>query len=1177
MWAAWAILCNLLTAAGVAAAEPTILNLRSLPLIGNETQARVDTRPAVFGDRFVYDGDDEIGQFWAFVQPRKDADLTGATMHLALLSGKDAAVLEEASVPAATTKVLFQLRVARLPTGAYSVKVTLRDAAGAGLAEPVSFAFTRTDQRRESLPWPKAGLPLQLREQQTMPNATWPTHAPVALPVGLVRDVSELSLHEDGKPVAAQIMPVARWGPGEGAWLKWVHVHFQARYREGKPAAYTLQLKSAAPAPTSGLQVTQDDKLITVDTGVLKFTVSKAAFAGLSQAWVDASGKRQYDDAALVIDGKDGGPYIVDSRLIRFDAARGQDVKVEVEEAGPVRVVIRATGWLGSEEKRVPPICLFNTRLFAYAGQAAVRVQQHTILGYDSRMYRLADVGFTLASPRGAKVSMGVDGQAVGGDLPATGTAFLHQDRHDRLRVVGLSKEPLAGGRADGWFQLQPAQPGAAGLTVALRDVWQKFPKEVEFSRQGLTLHFWPAHGHRAYSPEEEMQLGEIHKFWCFHQHRLMDLTLPNDYFERLGTYPGTMENVPQHALNGNGQGLAIGNDFLVQLGDPSSAEPAALAKLHDDNPVALPPPSWNAATGAMGDIAAADDPKYQEIENAIEQSLLSYTRSVERGQAYGMWNYADTHTYFEVPRERPNLHRVWLNSHYHNVGKTWLLYFRSGSRDLLRWARVSTDHYINVDTVNWADYDDTEDRLKSHLPGAMYHCKGQTHWGGEAYGMQRRDTHAGLWGHWVDPDASLWCWYLDANPRARDLYQLWHDSVRKYGMIYRGTRREINTSLAITCSLYEATWDPEVLLNIHGMGESLRTAEPLTKQFPGPMWHPLWINRYFELTRDPAYVPFILEHGSAQGIGDTWIVALSGLAYRLSNDPRYLTVHFDRLLEMPRNFYHHEGDAYDWYGWGPGPLGSRWFWMGWPTYLKQLQRSKLTVQSQAIPAGGYPYTPARFNTYEVPSSLTVYLLEPKDQAITLDFRAGSLGGDLHATSLRVLSPSGKVVLQDDRIAQGGSSVHYSKPLPADGETGVYQVEFRGHEAHIGGPISDVKIEGAQARMQTTYRGSRVYSHVQPIGPAVPVTLTIQSESDGTPCNAIVRDARGTVVATASLFRPRPQKQLVVSLDPAVHPLPWLIDVVGLSSLRFEGEAKGMLIAPRAESIAALAKAVQAK
>ncbi len=55
-----------------------------------------------------------------------------------------------------------------------------------------------------------------------------------------------------------------------------------------------------------------------------------------------------------------------------------------------------------------------------------------------------------------------------------------------------------------------------------------------------------------------------------------------------------------------------------------------------------------------MGKIAAADRQHFGPLEEAMEEGMLSYARSVERGKDYGMWNYADTHTIWHVGRIGP-------------------------------------------------------------------------------------------------------------------------------------------------------------------------------------------------------------------------------------------------------------------------------------------------------------------------------------------------------------------------------------------------------------------------------------------------------------------------------------------------------------------------------------------
>lgn len=1182
-----------LLSAFVAAEETALIHSVQFKELGPH-----DQKAQVLGDRFEYWADDRLGQFYALLEPPPAVPGKAAPLILQILLKRretGEAVMEFRQPDPPSHKFHFLVQTSRLAAGPYQVSAGLLDAAsGQAIGQSQSFEFARVAKEMPRQNVPVEGIPIRLPPQGHVPDVVWPVRASIPLPLNAVNQPDDLWVYEDDQPLPAQIQPAATWGPGGGS-LQWVHAHFLARYEGGQPAAYRLGLRQRRPPPEPrpAILCEQTGEHLVVDTGVLKFQVGRKSFGGIDQAWCDTSGDRRYDEEHLVFRGP-GGPFLVDGRAIRFDGLNASDLSVEFEEVGPIRAVVRATGWYDNPEHRVKPICRFIIRLLAYAGQPLVRVQHRTVIAYDTRLYRLADLGFHLAAPLGAHFSLGADGNAIEGDLPAAGQAlFFHQDRHDHFRMVGNGPRPVEGGRSDGWFMLHPAgapkkkeddpEEEAAeespSVLVLLRDVWQKFPKEVEFSSQGLTLHFWPRHGHRAFTFEEELDIRNIYKFWCFHQHALLDLNLPPDYFERLKTYPGTLENIPEHALNGNGQGLAISNEFLVLFGDETEIEsPEGWSRLFDQDPTGLAPPGWNARTGAMGDLAGADDPRFAPTEEAIEKAFLSYTRSVERGSAYGLFNYADTHTYWNVREGSADLHRVWHNSHYHEAGKTWLLYFRSGSQDLLRWARASTDHYVNVDTINAAFPDDPAAALKFHVPGAMYHCKGQTHWGGEAYGMQRRDGHAGLWGHWVDPDAALWCWTLDANPAARDVYETWRSSIRKYGLPLTGVAREINTTLAYAVNLYRATWDADLLPAIHGMGHGLRTGMPLSEQFPGPMWHPLWINRYYELTRDPAYVPFILENGRQVGLGDTWIVALSALAYQISGDRAYLTQHFDRLLEMPRSFYRESGDPYDWYGWGPGPIGSRWFWMGWGYYLKQLQASGIEkIVRQNDPRGAFPFTGARYNTLDGPPSLAVHALEEKDGPFRIDFTASSLGGDLHAISLVVVAPSGKRIHHNPQFAPGASSKHLDEAFPADGETGLYRIEFRAHEANVYGPITNLPAEAAMAARGVAYRTSRTYAYVWPKPAAETVQITIASASDQTPCSYIVSDRDGGTVADGTLFRPRPKSAVQVLLDPARHPLPWLIDTLGLTSVQFDGEFESILWSPSKDGLAKISSVLKEK
>ncbi|MBI4023786.1 MAG: hypothetical protein HY360_02330 [Verrucomicrobia bacterium] len=1166
----------------VLAEEPALIHSVEFKEIGPN-----DKKPQLLGDRFEYWADDLNGQFYALLDATAGTNAPPRSLKITLqLQGASKSIAEITSAGAMTGKANFLVRTAALPAGKYEVSAVLLDPENKASGQPQSFKFARSDKRNPVIKIPTEGIPIQLEDQKILGDVVWPMRVGVPLPINAVMDARQLALFEDGRQAPANFTPMATWCP-QGS-VKWVHLDFLGRYQGGKPSSYRLKfLPQTSPVQTP-LKVEQDEGKIVVDTGAIRFEVGRKKFAGIEAAWFDPTGKGKYDLNRPVIHGA-GGSYLQDGRIIRFDAANDSKVQVIVEEQGPAAVTIAATGWYVSGENRVEPLCMFKTRITAYAGQPLVRIRQHTIITFDTRQHRLADVGFHVAVVGSDRFTLGADGTSVAGEIPKESAMFLHQDRHDHFRLVGGGKTSTEGKASDGWFSL--TGQGTAVLLV-LRDIWQKFPKEVEIGKGGLTVHFWPKHGHRAFKLEDELDIKNIYKHWCFHQGSLLDLNLPNDYYERLRSYPETLwECLPEHALHGNGEGLAIGNEFALWFGKAEEAADslAAVGRVFQHDPAAMAPPKWNADSGAMGNIAAVDREHFALIEDCFEKGFLSYAKSVERGGDYGMWNYADTHSHWNAAENAAGLHRPWIASHYHQVGNAWQMYYRTGSPDLLRWARANTDHFIHVDTINYASArfsqarNRTEPTFKQHVAGAMYHCKAPTHWGSRDYGMNARDADAGLWGHWVDPDASLWSWYLDGNHRAKDVYDLWSESVRKTGAYLAGVRREANTSLACAISCYQADWDADILPSIHGMGRSLRMDEPLEKQFPGPLWHALWINRYYDQTRDPEYAQHILEWGRNSWEGDAWALGLYALAHELSNDKSYLTPQLERLHRLPGQFFHAPGDSYDWYGPGPGPLGFQWAEMSWGHFLKQLQKAGIHGLQSASHVStsdpGYPMTGGNFGAdyTNSPPSLLVYAFEDKDREFVIQNRLHSFGGSLHAASLIAFAPSGEQIHFTPRVnLKDGQETVVPATISKDGETGLYRIEYRSYEfqAH---QITDIPHEAAWLRKGASYRSANTVGYMQPLDLETPVEITLASSAPASPynaraCNFCVEDATGKIISRGSLFYPRPQNSVAFTLDPARHKLPWKLDAVGLFSLQFSGNADAMLMALSPESLSLIGK-----
>src|ERR1051326_748651 len=511
-----------------------------------------DKKPQLLGDRLEYWADDVNGQF--YVQLDAPTNAPARSLKIALKKDGGSKPIAETTQPSVTeNKAHFLLRLADLKPGKYEVTAALVDAAGGAIGSEQSFKLTRTDKRNAVVTIPADGIPIQLEEQSILPDATWPVRAGVPLPVNAVADAGQLALFENGKPVPSKITPLATWCP-QGS-VQWVHVDFLGKYNGGKPSEYRLKLlpssaipltssplprrgeevisqagNAANPSPLAGegrvrgVRCIQTNNVITVDTGAIRFAVNQKKFAGIETAWFDPSATGKYDEANPVIKGA-GGPYLVDGRIIRFDAANDTNAVVVVEEQNPIRVTIRAEGWYVGSEGRVDPLCKFVTRITAYAGQPFLRISQHTIITYDTREYRIKDLGFHIAATNSATFRLGADGATKEGALPvAPATVFLHQDRYDHFRLVGLGTNKVEGAKSDGWFTIASSNAARPNVTVVLRDIWQKFPKEIEMGREGLTLHFWPKHGQRSFKQEDELDIKNIYKFWCFHQGELLNL-----------------------------------------------------------------------------------------------------------------------------------------------------------------------------------------------------------------------------------------------------------------------------------------------------------------------------------------------------------------------------------------------------------------------------------------------------------------------------------------------------------------------------------------------------------------------------------------------------------------------------------------------------------------------------
>jgi len=622
----------------------------------NTCRPKVPYRCEILADRNEYLADDPVGQFLVYFVRTMPSAAARLKITVTGEDGRVAASRELAPVEA--QKIAFLLEMAPLAPGRYRVNAEMLGVENAPAIAGCEFARSAESRRVE--PFPTGGVALKVHAQGHLPDGVWPITTGIPLPRHTSNDPGEFRLLEDGQPVAAQFSERARWYPDRE--VKWLGLDFQARYEGGRPREYRV-VKGGAETPPPGVAVTvqEDESHFTVGTGALRFKVGKTRFAGIEEArLLNADGA-----AGPPLAAGEGGPFLVDERGIRYLASRDRNAQVVIEDAGPTRVTLCARGWYVSETM-TERCCRFTTRLTAHAGQPWIDVYQETVITFDTDKKKLRMLGFEVRTPEATQWAFGADGRPFQGDLPARAkdarnrplplpSVWLHQERWDRFRLMeGEDRKMADGATSDGWAAV--ASP-AGTAAVFLRNVWQLFPKEMDLSRDGMTLFFWPRHGSTPFTEEEETGRLTLHKLYYAHQGKYLDLKFPQKYYDTMRAIGPALEQQDMNALTGNGLGLAVSNDFALHF-QAQAAPPetlAARARLYQQNPHAIADPVYSGLTEVEGRLAGHDPRRYPAVERMLTEGYRGFTMSVEALSDYGMWIWPGTHNTGAPSRRRRN------------------------------------------------------------------------------------------------------------------------------------------------------------------------------------------------------------------------------------------------------------------------------------------------------------------------------------------------------------------------------------------------------------------------------------------------------------------------------------------------------------------------------------------
>lgn len=450
------------------------------------------------------------------------------------------------------------------------------------------------------------------------------------------------------------------------------------------------------------------------------------------------------------VPGLRGRGHLLGGRLVARISGEeyvGRQESVELEDAGPVRAVVKVMGaHFGPRGERALP---FTLRYYLYRGEDEIRVvhtwlhdldpftQRIEALGMEfrakqegpiyNRHVRIAgDLGYLKEScvllnswkprlPREWYKSQ-IAGEVLSLDPQNQPEAFQAMDNMtwwDSWRIVQDSSEHYRIQKGTGEKDCSPVDGPegrrgggylyAAGLGLGLRDFWQKYPSALEVEgmlgeEAALRVWIWPP------------QAGA------------MDLR-PYTHRPCSQGYYG-QGDTSRSRPSGIGMTSEIGLAFWEKTPGDEELEKE---RIRIQKPALLvADPVYYHQVRAFGtwSLPSYDTPSKRYLEKALEDTFAFYQREVEQRKWYGLWNYGDfMHTY-DIERHGWRYDMggwAWQNTELVPTFWLWYMFLRTGREDVFTMAEAMCRHTSEVDIHHMGPFAGL---------GSRHNVK---HWGGSA------------------------------------------------------------------------------------------------------------------------------------------------------------------------------------------------------------------------------------------------------------------------------------------------------------------------------------------------------------------------------------------------------------------------------------------------------------
>ncbi len=533
-----------------------------------------------------------------------------------------------------------------------------------------------------------------------IPSQSVPITQGVPLPKGALHNLDSVWVEDgEGQPVSTQFRTLSRWEDGS---LKWVLTDFSSRLDrdEGEVNYFFCYGQKPTSIPSNRtIRIDESDDRITVCTGPLRFVVNRQQFSLIESAElgnVDAEGgfvpEREVVSEGVPsageawvricesFDSTEGKRYIYGMGGDCLASLAKDDFSVELEEVGPLRVVIKCSG---AFEADIPmhhyagyrPFRLV-TRIYAYAEQTHLRVLHTVVMACNPRETEVEEIALrvpvSLKTPvrfRAASLRRTED------RLNPDEAILLHQRSDNQFLLeqqrVGAHQIVAEGERTEGWMTVEDDQ---VGVGVGLRYMPEEHPKALRATGTGKGV--------------------DVYLWKCVDGKRLS-----------LKRYAEEMSWGEGEGVYADGTGTAKTSEFFVCFYKAAEREdvPDRLQGLLTPPHVAVDP-EWAAHCEVTGGFAPINPKQFPESERMMTGFLDWLTRNIQLGRWYGFFNWGDALVTWEQEANDWRFYGRWgwCNSEWDPRHGVWIQYLRTGRSDYFQLGESMTRHSADVDTCHF-------------------------------------------------------------------------------------------------------------------------------------------------------------------------------------------------------------------------------------------------------------------------------------------------------------------------------------------------------------------------------------------------------------------------------------------------------------------------------------------